>query len=196
MNANKVNGGRQRPLRRLIMSNQYNNNSPGARDWGSALIIACFGLGFAMSWGTYEMRQRVAQEVGAQDARHEVDILNGQQSDLGRLLADPRTILVRLTATEESGAPGLACVAWNQQTQTGAVFCGDLAVGNNQHYLVWLVPSSGAATTAVFGPAQSGRSVYLFSPTSQAAPPVELILTPQTESTSPRQALARGKVAG
>jgi hypothetical protein len=179
-----------------MMSNQSNHNLPGAHDWGSALIIACFGLGFAMSWGTYEMRQRVTQEVGAMDARHELDLVAGQQNDLGRLLADPRTKLVRLTATDDPGALELASVAWNQETQTGAVFCGDLSMGNHQRYQVWLIPSTGAATAAVFGPAESGRSIYPFSPTSQVAPPVELILTSATKSREPGQALARGKVAG
>ena len=133
------------------------------------------------------MRQRLSQQVGTMNARHDLDLLTGRENDLGRLLADPRTQFVRLTAADDRSPVRFASAAWNQETQTGAVFCGDLAAGSDRHYQVWLVPNSGSATTVLLGPTESGRNIYLFSPARQAARPVELILTDDT-----RAALARG----
>jgi len=183
------------------MTNQDMDNPERSRtlapehDWGAALIAACLALGFAASWGAYELRQRVAQEAGVLSERHDMDAMVSQQRDLGHLLADPRTKLVRLFPADENSPVRLVSVAWNQQSQSGAVFWDDLATAVGQHYQIWLMPASGDGTMIPFGPVLPGRAVYLFSPALPAAPPREMILTPDGQTQTPSNALARGQIA-
>jgi hypothetical protein len=164
-------------------------------EWGAALIVACLALGFVTSWAVYEMHTRVAQEIGTVNYRHDLDVLIGQQTDLGRMLADPRTKLVRLIPVADDSPLRLISVAWNQQTQTGAVFGDDLADAGERWYQLWLMPQTGQATIIRFGPARRGRAIYPFSSTRPAAPPAEMILTPALQTDQPQNPLARGKVA-
>jgi hypothetical protein len=162
-------------------------------EWGAALIVACLALGFVSSWAVYEMHTRIADQVNAVTYRHDLDMLAGQQSDLGRLLADPRTKLVRLAPVDASISR--ISVAWNQESQTGAVFSENLADGGGHWYQLWLMPAAGRATIVSFGPTEPGRAVYPISSTQPADPPDEMILTPQNRTDAPHEALARGKVA-
>jgi hypothetical protein len=143
----------------------------------------------------YEMRTRVAQQVSTAAYRHDLDLLIGQQSDVGRLLADPRTKLVRLLPVGDDSMVGRASVAWNQESQSGAVFCDDLTIGGEHWYQLWLMPATGRATSVKFGPTQPGCAIYPFISTQPAALPSEMILTPQSQTEQPQNALARGKVA-
>jgi hypothetical protein len=168
---------------------------PSPEHWGGALVMACLALGFVTSWGAYEMKQRVRQEAGEQTARDNFSMIVSQQSDLGRLLANPATKLVNLIPSESGSRIRVASVAWNQQSQLGALFCEDLADGNGKRYQIWLVPQSGIATTVLIGPVDPGRSVFMFSPVKPAAPPSEMILTPEQNTVQPEQVLARGRIA-
>jgi len=157
--------------------------------------MACLALGFVTSWGAYEMKQRVRQEAGAQTARDNFSWIVSQQTDLGRLLADPKTKLVNLVPSVSGSPVRVASVAWNQQSQLGALFCEDLAGARGKRYQIWLVPQSGVATTVLVGPVDPGRSVFMFSPVKPAQPPSEMILTPEQNTAQPEQVLARGRIA-
>jgi hypothetical protein len=146
-------------------------------DWGTALVFACFALGLITSWGTYEMHQRVAQEEGVRRFRHDVDALVSQQSDLGHLLANPHTKVFRLHAIDASSPVVTAAVAWNNDTQTGAIFCDDLALQGSRRYQIQLIPAAGAPVTALLGPSIPGQTVYLFNPKpGNSASPEQIIL--------------------
>jgi hypothetical protein len=173
----------------------HRNDTPPGHEWGSALIVACLALGFAMSWGSYELHQRFAQRDSDVQFRHDLDLLTSQQSDLGELLADPRTKLVRLVPVNGRPQVRLASVAWNDQRQSGAVFCGDLADGGSRRFQVWLLPSSGTPIAISFGPSEAGRAVYPFSSAAHAAFPSQIVLTEWTAEQQPGDAaLARGDV--
>lgn len=168
-------------------------------DWATALVAACIGIGFLLSWGTYEMRQRVAQSNAQQQFRHERDAMAGQQMDLGQLLADPGTKLIRLTAAIEQTPPLLVSVAWNDSRQTGALFWRNQPDQVRRRYLVRLISSGGAATAATIGPTEPGRTVYLFSPPpGNIAMPREIVLCDFVEGDAPQgaggAALASGKI--
>jgi hypothetical protein len=178
----------------------FDNGGPMRRrqepeGWGGALVMACLALGFVTSWASYEMHQRVAQQANESQARHDLDLLWSSQSDLGRLLADPRTKLVQLSPAGIDSPVRVASVAWNQESQSGAVFSEDLGDGSGREYQIWLVPASGAATAVAFGPGEPGRAVYLFRPIGQAARPSEMVLTPKSDADQPENALARGRLA-
>jgi hypothetical protein len=172
------------------MSEQPPHQFQPSHDWGSALIAACLALGFAMSWGAYEVRQRLAEEQSAADVRHDLDVLVGQQSDLGHLLADPRTRLARLAPADGGSPVRFADIAWNNETRSGVLFCDGLSV--QQNYQILLVSASGAATAVVLGPTEAGRTVYPISatPGDLAPTPSEILLNTPAGAT-----LARGKFA-
>jgi hypothetical protein len=168
-------------------------------DWATGLIAACIGVGFLMSWGTYEMRQRVAQWTAEQQFRHERDAMAAMQMDLGQLLADPGTKLIRLTPAIDQTPPLLVSVAWNDSRQTGAIFWRNQPEQVRQRYLVRLISSGGAATAATIGPTEPGRTVYLFSPPpGNIATPREIVLCDYVEGDATQGAggppLASGKI--
>jgi hypothetical protein len=167
-------------------------------DWGTALVFACFAIGLILSWGTYEMRQRIAQEESTRRFRHDIDAVTSRQRDLGRLLADPRTKLIRLLPTGQNSLPVWAAVAWNDQSQTGALFSDDLFLRGSRRYQLQLVPSSGLATSMLVGPSAPGQTVYFFNPApGNSASPDQIILNDWNDLQPPGQLgpeLARGKV--
>jgi hypothetical protein len=167
---------------------------PPSDHWGGALVVACLALGFVTSWGAYEVHQRVAQEAGARDARDNMNLIVSQQSDLGRLMADPTTKLINLIPAATGSPVRLASVAWNQQSQRGALFCEDLADGSGKRYQIWLVPQSGSATTVLVGPIEPGRAVFMFSPVRAATEPSEMVLTAEQTGAMPDHVLARGRI--
>jgi hypothetical protein len=150
---------------------------PPGHNWGTALVVACLALGFMMSWAVYEMRQRVTDEVSMAGFRHDLDSMVAEQADLGRLLADPRTKLVRLVPSEAGSSIHFAAVAWNEERQSGIVFCDDLLAQGRRRYQVWLIPAAGDPTAVAFGPTEPGRAVYPFNATEPAAAPSQIVLT-------------------
>lgn len=171
-----------------------NNRMARADDWGSALVMACLALGVAMSWGAYELRSRMADQSRVRQFRHDLDLLSSHQSDVGELLADPRTHFVRLFAVDGHESIGPAAVAWNDTRQAGVFFCDDPTAGAQRRLQIWLVSQSGSATSADVGVGQPGQTIYTFSPVGRAAPPSEIDLTLWSEALDPAGLLARGEV--
>jgi hypothetical protein len=165
-----------------------------SRDWGAALVVACLVLGFTLSWASYELRQRLTQQADYARFRHDLDILVSQQSDLGQLLADPRTKLVRLETQDDQWPVRDLSVAWNDDRQTGVLFCRMLDTVVGQRLELWLVPGAGPAAPVDVGPAELGRTVYPFSPAGRSVTPREIWLTHWTDSDQPGAALAKGEL--
>ena len=163
------------------------------RDWGVALVVACLVLGFTLSWASYELRQRLNQQADDAQWRHDLDALLSQQSDLGQLLADPATKFVRMQA-EDGGSVGDLSVAWNDDRQSGALFCRMLDTVAGQRLELWLIPLSGQAAPVDVGQAEAGRTVYPFSPIGHSVSPKEFLLTHWSDSDQPGSALAKGEI--
>jgi hypothetical protein len=167
---------------------------PGG-DWGTALVFACLAIGFCMSWGTYEMHGRLSETNQARAFRHDLDIVVSRQSDLGWLLSDPRTKLIRLAPVGDHSPVRAASVAWNESMQRGAIFCNDLASNGLRRYQVQLIPASGAGTAISFGPALPGETIYSLipAPADVSVAPAEIVLSEWTGGLAGAP-LARGTV--
>jgi hypothetical protein len=166
-----------------------------AQDWSVALVTVCLALGFAISWAGYEVRQRLAQEASVVHFRHDLDMLSSQQSDLGQLLADPRTKLIRMSPVDGAWAVADACVAWNGERQSGILFCRMLNESEGQKFKLWLIPTVGPAAGADIGPAEVGKSVYPFNTIGSAESPARIELTNWTNTDQPSGlTLARGEL--
>jgi hypothetical protein len=156
--------------------------------------MACLALGFVMSWGAYELRARLTDQASVTHFRHDLDLLSSHESDVGELLADPRTHFVRLAPTEEHTTIGPVAVAWNDTRQMGVFFCDDQTAGGQRRLQIWLVSPSGSATAADVGTGRPGQTMYTFSPVGRAAPPREIDLTLWSDALQPADLLARGDV--
>jgi len=166
---------------------------PPSHDWGAALVAACVALGVTLAWANYEVRQRLNQQSDFAQFRHHLDLLVSQQNDLGQLLADPRTRLIRLLPQAGDGNWNDASVAWNDSLQDGALFCRISDGSAGQRFQIWLVPATGEAAGADLGLAAAGRTVYPFSPVGKAIVPCEFLVTPWSDSLGAgASVLARG----
>ena len=115
--------------------------------------------------------------------RHDLDALDSRDRDLGALMADPRTKLVRLSPVDdlERGVHSPvrhASVAWNDARQSGVFFCDGLVPADgSDRYRLWLVPPAGAATGIELARPEPGRTVYPLSPEIRAPAPGVFVLT-------------------
>jgi len=141
-------------------------------------VVACLAIGFCLSWGRIELAHRISEKQDVERYRHDLDEIVARQSDLGHLLADPGTRLVRLTAVSDRVPAITATVAWNSENQKGAIFSDDLATEGAHRYGVALVSPSGQ-TTISFGPTEAGKTVYPLSPQpgNVVAAPGEIVLS-------------------
>ena len=145
-----------------------------AGDWAAALVVTCLALGLVLGWGKYELDQRSSAESQTAIYRHDLDLLASRDGDLGSLLADPATRIIRLQSLDQRLSPlRLAAVAWNDGRQRGALFCDNLApVSDGEEYQLWLIPEQGPteATAISLSDPEPGETVYPFSPLGRAAP--------------------------
>jgi hypothetical protein len=167
---------------------------PENHDWAAALIACCLALGFALSWAAYELRERTTGDRLITQYRHELDMLTSRQSDLGQLLADPRTQLIRLSPVDDlsrgvRSPVRSAAVAWNQGRQMGAVFCDELKQSEHD-YQILFIGASGSSDAVALRPSGREESVYSFNSPQPGASPSQFVLTVADD----QAALARGQV--
>jgi hypothetical protein len=129
--------------------------------WAATVVIACLALGFLGS-----MVQSLSRELG-----REQNLANGSKSvaeyaqslneDVGKLLADPRTQLVRLSSPSLLAAD--ASIAWNGARHDGALFCDKLPLlPSSQAYEIWAIGRADQGAKMVEVRPAPGVSVYPF----------------------------------
>jgi hypothetical protein len=143
--------------------------------WGGTLVLACLALGLCGSAIQIERAQVARERAHMAALAAASSLLESQQEDLGKLLADPQTRLVALHAAD-AAAIGQATFAWNDHLQQGAIFCDHLPVSESGlPYVIQAYngSSSGPASPPVqIGSLQvrPGVSVYFFQSTSAVQP--------------------------
>jgi len=155
-------------------------------DWAAPLIVACLALGFTISWGTYELKYRVHEAAAVSAYRHDLDFERACDSDLGKLLADPRTTLTRLkdVYSTDPGVSDLeepirsAVVAWNQDREQGVLFCPELKPpASGTSYQVWILPQDGGPIPITLENVQPGKTVFAFTAPDSSLPAHGFALT-------------------
>jgi hypothetical protein len=104
-------------------------NRPRKREsrssWGGVLVFACLAIGFLAS-GLQLTRERLKDEqTRANQLNTTTVFVEAQSENVGRLMADPQTVLIRLTGPAGSGVHH-ASLAWNAVQSRGALFCDAL----------------------------------------------------------------------
>ncbi len=128
--------------------------------WALSLVIACLAIGLLGAAVRYEQVRIQNERQRSSSLATAASIAAGNSEDLGELMADSRTRLVRL-----SGEAGItnASLAWNPARPVGALFCDKLpVVAGGAPYEIWGIGNGGA--TIHLGDIQpaSGVSVYPF----------------------------------
>ena len=125
-------------------------------------MFVCLFLGLAVGWSFRQSSvARQAQEASEQ-WRRDIDLISARESDLGELLADPRTCIARLGASVDAGSPVIATVFWNGDRHDGVLFCRQLEpLPAKRSYGLWALDGSRATLAANFLPTV-GQTIYPF----------------------------------
>jgi hypothetical protein len=145
--------------------------------WAGVLVFACLALGFAGSAVQYE-------RVAATNQRNRAELLatadsrmEGQLEDLGKLLSDPQTRMVRLTGLPGSSVAN-AVIAWNAAARRGYLLCDQLPVlDSGSGYELWALHGGDEAVKIATIVARAGDSVYLFQAWRQMDGKIRLEIT-------------------
>jgi hypothetical protein len=148
------------------------------------LVLCSLVLGIAMAWGAYERNMRLVTVRQYDVERVHSDILAAHDRDLGQLMADPQTALVKLTPTGASQVKA-ATLAWNNRQERGALFCDGLEpLAEGLKYQVWADPPGGSPTRlGVFLP-QPGTDIFALNAAVSLEPNTPLrVVAGRSEST-------------
>jgi hypothetical protein len=129
--------------------------------WAVTVVFACLALGF-MGSVIRSLSNKLGQEQNATNSSRTAEqFAAGMNEDMGRLMADPQTQLVRLSSGNQLAAD--ASIAWNAQRQDGALFCDSLPVlPASQAYEIWAIDGSDKGAKVVEVRPEPGVSVYPF----------------------------------
>jgi hypothetical protein len=136
-------------------------NSTPISTWAVSVIFACLALGFLGSAIGSLSRELGHEQHQANVSKTAAQFAEGLNEDMGKLLADPHTQLVRLSSGALLSAD--AAIAWNGTTHDGALFCDKLPMLDSpQAYEIWAIAGSDqGAKLGEVRPAP-GVSVYPF----------------------------------
>jgi len=123
--------------------------------WMLLVLLLCFGMGLLMRWSVLE-HQRIATQQNQNRAMGTAAILaSGKADDLGGLLADKRTMLIRLNGSSQGS------LAYNDALHRGYLFCANLPIlPMRQTYKI--VAVGGLRYTVLDFASVPGQSVYAF----------------------------------
>jgi hypothetical protein len=126
------------------------------------LIFACLALGFAASAVQYERIAATSQRNRAELLATADSRMEGQLEDLGKLLSEPQTRMIRLTGSPGSSVAN-AVIAWNAAARRGYLLCDQLPVlDSGSGYELWALHGSDDPVKIATIVAKAGDSVYLF----------------------------------
>jgi hypothetical protein len=181
--------GTMPPLRLAISPVPTRNVvEPPRQTWAGTVIIACLAIGLLSAICRFEMARLQAEREHAMNLAGEASLIEGQQEDLGKLLSDPETRLISLSATNYSDLRG-ATMAWNGRLQRAVLFCDKLPIlGDADQYEIWVADSAGTFSRLGGVDAHPGVSVYPIRFAALTSPISRLEIT-----AGPRE-LAKGPV--
>ncbi|MGA2583447.1 MAG: hypothetical protein ABSG31_09240 [Tepidisphaeraceae bacterium] len=164
------------------------NSNSNVQTWAGTVVIACMAIGLLSAICRFEMARLQAERERAMNLAGEASLVEAQQEDLGKLLSDPDTRLIPLSATNYSDLRG-ATMAWNERLQRAVLFCDKLPIlGDADQYEIWVADSSGTFSRLGGVDAHPGVSVYPIRFAALASPMSRLEIT-----AGPRE-LAKGPV--
>ncbi len=130
--------------------------SPREGSLAPTLVFVCLMLGLAIGWSFRETNAVFQAEATSEQRRRDIDLITARQSELGDLLADPRTQLARLDADAGASIPVGASVFWNPVRHDGVLFCRKFTPAPAmQVYCLWV--DGGGAAGSAGGSAGDGR---------------------------------------
>jgi len=128
---------------------------PSPAGWLLLVLLLCFLLGLLVSWIGVEHQGWLAQQDRTKAMRTAAMLASGQADDLGDLLADQRTVLIRLTGA------GQGSIAYNELLHRGHLFCPNLPIlPAGQTYRIVAIDST--PHTILDFTAIPGQSIYSF----------------------------------
>ncbi|MGD0387943.1 MAG: anti-sigma factor [Tepidisphaeraceae bacterium] len=131
-------------------------------NWSGLLVFACLALGFVASAVQYERVAATSQRDRAEILATADSRMEGQLEDLGKLLSDPQTRMVRLTGSPGSSVAN-AVIAWNAAARRGYLLCDQLPVlDSGSGYELWALHGGDDPVKIATIVAKAGDSVYLF----------------------------------
>jgi hypothetical protein len=126
------------------------------------LVFACLAIGLLASAVQVQRLRIHNEQQRATVMATTADLYAGKSQELGQLMADSHTQLIRLSSAENSPVRG-ASMAWNAGRRRGALFCDQLPIQNaGQSYEIWAVDAGGSASQMADVKAEPGVSVYPF----------------------------------
>ncbi|MGD0768827.1 MAG: anti-sigma factor [Tepidisphaeraceae bacterium] len=167
------------------------NAAHGRRSgWAGLLIFACLALGFAGSAVQYERVAATSQRNRAEVLATADSRVEGQLEDLGKLLSDPQTRMIRLTGLPGSSVAN-AVIAWNGAARRGYLLCDQLPVlDSGSGYELWMLHGGDEAVKIASIVAKAGQSVYLFQAWGAMDGKIRLEITAGKRSTGKAPILA------
>jgi hypothetical protein len=129
--------------------------------WAATIVIACLALGF-MGAIIQSLGRALGREQNiANQTKSAAEYAQSINEDVGKLLADPQTKLVRLTSASLLSAD--AAIAWNGARHDGALFCDQLPMlPASQPYEIWAIGGADQGAKVVEVRPEPGVSVYPF----------------------------------
>jgi hypothetical protein len=135
---------------------------PGV-SWVPALVVACAMVGILAS-DVQIQRVRFGNEQQRVDRLGAAaQLFAGRNEELGQLMADSHTQLIRLGPIDGASGIPAASIAWNAARSRGALFCDELPVQDSgRSYGIWAINVGGVAAQLADINVQPGVSVYPF----------------------------------
>jgi hypothetical protein len=126
------------------------------------LVFACLAIGLLASVVQMQRLRIRNEQQRANVMATTADLYAGRSQELGQLMADSHTQLIRLMPGEMSDMHS-ASMVWNGSRLRGALFCDQLPIQNaGQSYEIWAVDAGGGASQLADVNAEPGVSVYPF----------------------------------
>jgi len=148
-------------LRRSEAEARRGLNATPISTWAVTVIFACLALGFLGSIISSLGRELGQQQNQAKVSKTAAQFAEGLNEDVGKLLADPHTQLVKLSSGALLSAD--AAIAWNGARHDGALFCDKLPMLDSPlAYEIWAVDGSDQGTKLAEVKPAPGVSVYPF----------------------------------
>jgi hypothetical protein len=150
------------PYPSMIPDRRHAGDRPGST-WGAPLFFACLSMGLLAAFISVEWSRLANEQDLTNSLKTAATLAQSRDEDLGRLLADPNTRVVKLVAGDGSSIHN-ASAAWNPRLESGFLFCDQLPVLDAPaKYHVWLIDSDSSAISLGALDAKPGVSVYTFT---------------------------------
>lgn len=155
--------------------------------WSFTLICACLAVGLLGSIVRWEQVRLKNEQGRAAMLAREAGMSESLSEDVGKLMADPATQLIRLTGSELSTVK-IATLAWNPRSRSGVLFCDQLPpIGRGQAYQISSVGSNRQSVPLTSLTTAPGTSTYFFHLDSDPTPGASIVVSvvPHVGATDP-----------